>query len=333
MKQIDTYGRTINYLRISITDRCNLRCTYCMPPEGISLINHEDILRYEEITRLAHLAYEIGFTKFRITGGEPLVRKGVPNLISDIAKFGENIDLSLTTNGILLAKYAKELKSAGLHRINISLDTLNSEKFLQISRFDLFHEVMNGIKSAIEVGFDPIKINVVVVKGINDDEIIDFVEMTKDQPLCVRFIELMPFLSEEQNGKIEWQQEKFISSDEIKKRIEEKYLIKEIIDDDNSTPAREYVIEGHKGRIGFISPLSHKFCHYCNRIRLTADGRLLPCLMDNIEIDVKTPMRNKASDDELKSIIQSAMQSKPEGHSLCNDSHKKLGRSMSRVGG
>lgn len=297
-----------------------------MPSEGIPLMNHDDILRYEEITRLAQLAYEMGFTKFRITGGEPLVRKGVSSLISSITIFGDDIDLSLTTNGILLAKYAKELKSAGLHRINISLDTLNKDKFKQISRFDLFQEVMNGIESAIDVGFDPIKINVVVVKGINDDEIIDFVEMTKDKPLCVRFIELMPF------GKIGWQEEKYMSTDEIKKQIEEKYIIEDI-KNDNSEPAREFSINDHKGRIGFISPLSHSFCEYCNRLRLTADGRLLPCLMNDAEIDIKTPMRDGASDDELKAIILSAMQMKPEGHSICGENYENINRTMSRVGG
>jgi cyclic pyranopterin phosphate synthase len=325
LDQIDEYGRKINYLRISITDRCNLRCTYCMPPDGISLLNHNDVLRYEEITRLAHLAYELGFIKFRITGGEPLVRKGVPDLVENISGFGNNIDLSLTTNGILLSKYAKDLKSAGLQRINISLDTLDREKFKRISRFDLFQDVIKGIRSAIEVGFNPIKINVVVVRSFNYDEVLDFIDMTKDQPLWVRFIELMPF------SRSEFSLEDFVSADEMKTKIEAHYKITEINGTDSSTPARDYLVEGHKGQIGFIAPMSKKFCDHCNRIRLTADGRLLPCLMSEIEIDVKTLMREGASDDELKQIIQSAMQKKPKEHTLCTD--EKVGRAMSRVGG
>ena len=323
----DTYGRKIDYLRISVTDRCNLRCTYCMPPEGISLMNHEDILRYEEIAKLARIAHEMGFTKFRITGGEPLVRKGLSSLISDIAGLGDDIDLSLTTNGVLLAKYARELKSAGLHRLNISLDTLDGDKFREITRLDFFDDVIKGIECAIKVGFDPIKINVVVVKGVNDDEIIDFVEMTKNKPLCIRFIELMPF------GKMGWQKEKLVSSDEIKRQIEEKYVISEANKDNKSVPAREYAIKGHIGQIGFISPLSHSFCAYCNRLRLTADGRLLPCLMDDNNIDIKTPMRQGVSDDELKDVIRSAMKQKPAGHHLCDDASAKTERIMSRIGG
>jgi len=321
----DKYGRKINYLRISITDRCNLRCTYCMPSDGIPLINHSDVLSYEEITKISYLAYELGFTKFRITGGEPLVRKGVSRLVANISGFGKGIDLSLTTNGVLLSKYAKDLKSAGLQRINISLDTMNKEKFKRISRFDLYQDVIDGIGSAIEVGFDPIKINVVMVRSFNYDEILDFVEMTKDKSLWVRFIELMPF------SRSEYSIEDFVSADEMKARIEDHYSLMAIGEADSSAPARDYFVKGHKGQIGFIAPISKKFCDHCNRLRLTADGRLLPCLMSEIEIDIKTLMRKGASDDELKNMIRSAMQKKPKEHKLCTD--EKVGRAMSRVGG
>jgi len=327
MIQTDKYGRHINYLRISVTDRCNLRCTYCMPSEGITLMGHSEILRYEEIIKLARLAYEMGFTKFRLTGGEPLVRKGLPDLIRELAHLGENIDLAVTTNGVLLAKYAEELKSAGLPRINISLDTLKREKFKQISRFDLFDDVINGIKQAMRVGFDPVKINAVVVRGVNDDEILDFVEMTKDQPLWVRFIELMPF------SRNNWRDEDFISADEIKKRIEAHYQMKALSRSDKSSPAVDYHVEGYKGYIGLIAPLSGKFCDFCNRIRLTADGHLLPCLHSNIEIDIRTPMRSGASDDELKRILRKAMLAKPKGHTLCEENFEKTKRDMSKVGG
>lgn len=327
MIQTDRYGREINYLRISVTDRCNLRCIYCMPPEGIPLMSHEDILRYEEIIRLAGLVYDLGFRKFRITGGEPLVRRGLPNLVRELAFLGENVDLSITTNGVFLTKYAEELKAAGLRRINISLDTLSKEKFQRISRLNLFDDVIGGISSAIRVGFDPIKINVVVVKGINDDEVLDFAAMTEDQPLWVRFIELMPF------SRNNWREENFISADEIRRQIEAKYKLVEIMGSGGVAPAKDFLIENHKGRIGFIAPISKKFCDLCNRIRLTADGHLLPCLHSNIELDIRTPMRAGASDDELKLILQDAMLAKPMGHTLCGGNSEKAGRIMSRVGG
>jgi len=298
-----------------------------MPPEGIPLMNHDSILRYEEIIRLARLAYELGFIKFRITGGEPLVRKGLPHLVKEMAHLGENVDLAITTNGVLLAGYAEELKAAGLNRINISLDTLEVEKFHRISRFDFFDRVISGIEKAIEVGFDPIKINVVVVRGVNDDEILDFVEMTKDKPLWVRFIELMPF------DRNNWRDEDFVSAEEIKKIIETRYQLTEWGRPDTSAPAVDYHVEGYKGYIGFIAPLSRKFCDFCNRIRLTADGHLLPCLHSNIEIDIRTPMREGASDDDLELILREAMLKKPAGHTLCRDSFQKTRRNMSRVGG
>lgn len=327
MSQTDRYGREINYLRISVTDRCNLRCIYCMPPEGIPLMSHEDILSYEEITRLARLAYELGFTKFRITGGEPLVRKELSHLVRELADLDENIDLALTTNGTLLERYAEELKESGLKRINISLDTLKREKFQRITRFDLFDEVMSGIRRAIQIGFNPIKINVVVVRGINDDEILDFVEMTREQPLWVRFIELMPF------SRNNWSYADFVPAEEVKERIETRYQLREINQTYSSGPAVDYILEGHKGRVGFIAPLSGKFCDFCNRIRLTADGHLLPCLHSDIEIDIRDPMREGASDEELKSILRKAMMAKPKGHTLCMDSFEKTRRDMSKVGG
>jgi cyclic pyranopterin phosphate synthase len=269
----------------------------------------------------------MGFTKFRITGGEPLVRRGVANLVSELAHLGKNIDLGMTTNGVLLAKYAVDLRSAGLRRINISLDTLKRAKFQQISRFDLFHEVIKGIDRAVEVGFDPIKTNVVVVRGINDDEILDFVEVTRDKPLWIRFIELMPF------SRNNWCNSDFVSADEIRKRIETRYQLIEASRPDASAPAVDYCIEGHKGRIGLIAPLSRKFCDSCNRLRLTADGHLLPCLHSSIEIDVKTPMREGASDDELKLVLRKAMLAKPQGHKLCSDNFERTKRLMSKVGG
>jgi len=327
MNQNDRYGRKINYLRISVTDRCNLRCVYCMPSSGIPLINHNDILRYEEIIKIAILAHELGFIKFRITGGEPLVRKGIDHLVHEFANLGNEIDLSITTNGALLAKQALSLRKAGLKRINISLDTLNRDKFQQISRFDAFQDVMEGVNKAIEVGFDPIKINVVAVKGVNDNEILDFVELTKNHPLWVRFIEFMPY------SRNNWNMDNFISEDEMKKIIKTGYKILETESPYIGSPSSDYIIEGHKGGIGFISSISHKFCDLCNRLRLTADGRLLPCLHSPIEIDIRNPMRSGASDEEIKSILQKAMNAKPEEHKLCGNESENSRRVMSKVGG
>jgi cyclic pyranopterin phosphate synthase len=298
-----------------------------MPPEGIPLIDHDSVLRYEEIIRLARLAYETGFTKFRITGGEPLVRKGITYLVGELAKLDENIDLALTTNGVLLSKYASDMRDAGLRRINISLDTLKREKFHKITRFDLLDRVMDGVRSALDVGFSPVKINVVMVRGLNDDEILDFVAMTKDQLLWVRFIELMPF------SRNNWSDENFISADEIRERIEAKHKLLSLGRNDKSSPAEDYKIEGYKGFIGLIAPLSRKFCDFCNRIRLTADGRLLPCLHSSIEIDIRTPMREGATDDEIKEILRKTMMAKPKGHNLCGDRSGVSKRPMSKVGG
>ncbi len=320
----DNYGRRIDYFRISVTDRCNLRCSYCMPPEGIKLTSHDDILRYEEIIRLSQIAYELGFRKFRITGGEPLCRKGISHLVSGISKINTDIDLSLTTNGVLLAKYADELKSAGLSRVNISLDTLNSEKFKEITQFDLFDEVIRSIEKAIEIGFSPIKINVVVVRGVNDDEILDFVEFVKDKPLFIRFIELMPF------RKNNWSKQKFISSNEIKQIIDRHYNLSNVENPSSNGPSVDYNIDGYRGKIGFISPLTEDFCGSCNRLRLSADGHLLPCLMCDIEIDIKGAMRGGATDKELMIIMQNAILNKPAGHKF-NKAHSL--REMSRIGG
>lgn len=321
----DKYSRKIDYFRISVTDRCNLRCSYCMPPEGIKLISHDEILRYEEIIRLSEIAYKLGFRKFRITGGEPLCRKGISFLISGIAKINTNIDLSLTTNGVLLAKYVDELKSAGLSRVNISLDTLDRQKFKEITKSDLLDEVVNSIDKAIEVGLSPVKVNVVVVRGVNDDEILNFVEFVKDKPIFVRFIELMPFM------RNNWDKEKFISSVEIKQIIDKHFNLLSIEDSYSNGPSVDYKIGGYKGKIGFISPLSEKFCGSCNRLRLTSDGHLLPCLMSNIEIDIKFAMRNGATDKELMNIMQNAIIKKPEGHRL-GKTYNTL-REMSKIGG
>lgn len=323
----DRYGRKINYLRISVTDRCNLRCIYCMPVEGVPLLSHDDILRFEEILRIAKISYQIGFRKFRITGGEPLLKRGIMFLIKNMATLADDIDLSMTTNGVLLSQFAFELRQIGLRRINISLDTLDRDKFRKITRFDLFDNVINGIESAISAGFSPIKINVVVMRGINDDEIVKFAELTLDKPLWVRFIEFMPFAK---NG---WTTDNFISFEEVKKRIEDHYKLTELYEYDVTSPAEYYKLDGAIGLIGFISPLTNRFCDHCNRLRLTSDGRLLPCLFSNKYIDIKEVLRSGGSDDDIKRILVDAVSTKPRGHDINIFANKFTDCEISKVGG
>jgi cyclic pyranopterin phosphate synthase len=306
----DNFQRTIDYMRISITDRCNLRCIYCMPSEGLVPMKHRDILSYEEIVRILRIAVRIGVKKVRITGGEPLIRKNVSHLIS-LIKSIENIeDLSLTTNGIILAGYAQEIADAGLKRINISLDSLRADRYREMTRGGELDSVLKGIDSAEKAGLVPVKINMVPIRGFNDEEIGDFAQLTMKAPYQVRFIEFMPFGKENM-----WNPEYFISAEEIKSRVE-KIGGLHPVRLRRSGPARYYALDGAAGVIGFISPLSNHFCGKCNRLRLTADGKLRPCLFSETEIDIKTAIRNDAPDNEIERLIKLAIQVKPEGHNM-----------------
>jgi len=325
---IDSYNRHINYLRISITDRCNLRCIYCMPKEGISLIGHDDILSYEELLRIACIAVKKGITKIRITGGEPLARKGVVQFVSALSGIQGIQDLSMTTNGILLSPAAQPLRSAGLKRLNISLDSLNPDKYTMITRGGDINQIIAGIKSAQEAGFSPIKINVVVIRGINDDEITSFAKLSMEKNLQVRFIEYMPVGME--NG---WEKERFVSADEIRQSIKTIGPLLELPSDNGSGPAQMYTIEGAQGRLGFITALSDHFCATCNRLRLTPDGKLRTCLFSDAEVDLKTKMRQGCSDDALADIINEAILSKPRKHHATEQVFKKCIRGMSAIGG
>lgn len=336
MKKLkDHFQRTIDYLRVSITDRCNLRCIYCMPSEGILPIEHKEILRYEEIIRVIKIATALGLKHIRITGGEPLVRKNMVYLIASIKKIEGIEDLSLTTNGILLSSYVRELAEAGLDRINISLDSLRPDKYHEITRGGDINVVLKGIEATERAGLKPIKINMVPIRGFNDDEIGEFARMTLKLPYQVRFIEFMPFGMHDT-----WRPEKYISADEIKSIVEGigpltpvKYK--------KSGPARYFRFDGAPGVIGFISPLSHHFCIECNRLRLTADGKLRPCLFSETEIDLKPALRGVAPDEEIERLIRLSIEAKPEGHHISiqnkelrnllkEDGHR---RHMSEIGG
>jgi len=332
----DNFERTIDYMRISITDRCNLRCIYCMPSRGLAPMEHEEILRYEEIVRILKIAVRSGLKKIRITGGEPLVRKNVPYLIK-LVKAIEGIgDLSLTTNGILLAQYADSLAEAGLDRVNISLDSLRPDRYRDITRGGDIDAVFNGIEAAAKAGLNPVKINMVPIRGINDDEIADFALMTFKSSYQIRFIEFMPI-----GTPNVWKPERFISSGEIKSLVERIGPLTPVRLR-KAGPARYFRLDGASGVLGFISPLSNHFCGECNRLRLTADGKLKPCLFSETEIDLKSALRGDAPDAEVERLIRLSIQMKPEGHHI-RIRNAKLGRfadiagnptrPMSRIGG
>jgi GTP 3',8-cyclase len=321
---LDSFGRSINYLRVSVTDRCNLRCLYCMPPEGVPQMPHGEILSYEEIRIVVRAATALGINRIRLTGGEPLVRAELPKLIKMLSQIEGIQELSLTTNGTLLKNYALELKQAGLSRINVSLDTLKADKFQYITRLGKLKDVLEGIEAAKKAGFHPVKINTVVMRGINDDEILDFARMTYEEGWHVRFIELMPF-----KGVAE-----FVPSVELRQHISLLGKLEPCVSITGNGPAMYYCLAGAKGTIGFISPLTEtSFCSRCNRMRLTPDGRLRPCLLGEDEIDLKMPLRNNASMKELKRLILKAVASKPEHHHLEGGNIRLVKRKMSQIGG
>ncbi|MDN5332703.1 MAG: 3,8-cyclase [Tepidanaerobacteraceae bacterium] len=322
----DRFGREINYIRVSVTDRCNLRCIYCMPEKGILPKRCGDILRFEEIARFLKVIAPLGISAVRITGGEPLVRKGIVEFVRMVRQIPEIKDISMTTNGSLLSGLAADLKKAGLDRVNISLDSLNPEKFRRMTRVGNLKDVLDGIKAALENDLSPIKINCVVVKGFNDDEVADFAKLTIDYPLTVRFIELMPVGEAAKEGM------ELVPQDRIARLLGMK-LEPVKYEEKGEGPAAYFRISGAKGYVGFISPISHHFCARCNRVRLTADGKLKPCLDSEDEIDVKTLLRRGAADEELRGIFIEALAKKPAGHKMNVVPFGKTKRTMCQIGG
>jgi len=303
-----------------------------MPSEGVSWIDHREILRYEEILRVIRIAAGQGITKVRITGGEPLVRKGVVEFIASLRQIPELADLTLTTNGLLLEDYAERIHRAGVHRINISLDSLDPAKYRAITRGGDLETVLAGIRKAEAIGFSPIKINTVAVKGFNDDEIEDFARLSLKHPYQIRFIELMPL------GKAAIENDgRFLANDRIKERIEALGTLEAVEGQTwaNAGPARIYRLAGGKGEIGFISPVSRHFCLSCNRLRLTADGHLRACLLSDDETDLKTPLRTGADDGEIGALIRGAIAGKPrQPDASCDESRvRKCVREMQAIGG
>jgi cyclic pyranopterin phosphate synthase len=321
----DSFQRPISYLRISVTDRCNLRCKYCMPPEGIALIPHSDVLRYEEILSIVRVAVEMGINRVRLSGGEPLARAGLVDLVRMLSDVKEIEDLSLTTNGVLLKSQAAALKGAGLRRVNISLDSLKRAMFKEITGHNRLSEVLDGIEEAKKVGLEPIKINVVVMRGVNEDELLDFARMTMDG-WNVRFIELMPILN---RGM---QQTEFVPAKEMWDTVSALGALQPCTPLTGNGPASYYQLPGAKGTLGFITPVSDHFCFKCNRLRLTADGKLLPCLLSGEEVDLRSALRAGASPEDIRRLILKAVASKPEGHRVSQGIVGQK-RPMTQVGG
>ncbi len=336
----DIFGRTIDYLRISVTDRCNLRCVYCMPPEGIAWQSHAAILRYEEITRMVRVAADLGMSKVRLTGGEPLVRPHLERLVEMIAAVPGIADISMTTNAVLLEHHAPGLARAGLRRVNISLDTLQPHRFRAITRYGNIEDVWRGIHAAEQAGLTPIKINVVVVQGVNDDELVDFAQLTLERDWHVRFIELMPVANEGDWGPgLPAPQRRYVPVATMQTILATALMPAGLKWEDcqdaapvGHGPAIVFRLPGAKGTLGFISPVSRHFCPTCNRLRLTADGKLRPCLLSEGEVDVRTALRNGASDEHLKTLILRAINYKPERHQL-DQCIVPLDRVMAQIGG
>ena len=323
----DRYNRNLNYLRISITDRCNLECIYCKPDTSIGKLLHEEILTYEEILRIARVGVALGITKIRVTGGEPLVRKGVSGFLEKLTALPGLKDVSLTTNGVYLGENIELIKAAGIRRINVSLDTLDRDKFRRITGRDRFDRVWKAIIKAREEGIDPIKINVVALRGINDDEFSDLARLTFDYPFHIRFIEFMPI------GASSADSAHYLPADEIRDRLLELGKLTAIQNGTYDGPAERYRFEGAVGEVGFIRPLSHHICHRCNRLRLTASGKLRPCLLSDRQEDMKHPMRNGCSDRELADIFLKVVHFKPYRHQLASKHPAKVENQMWGIGG
>ena len=316
---IDNFNREINYLRVSVTDLCNLRCRYCMPEEGVVHREHSEMMTAEETLDAIKAAVDLGITKIRITGGEPLVKRGISKLCKAVADMQGVEEVCITTNGVLLPRFANDLKAAGVDRLNISLDTLDPDKFSYITRVGNLQDVLDGLEAAEAAGFENTKINCVLMGGFNDDEIEQFVDLTREHPIEVRFIELMPI-----GGGIDFEKQKFVSCEEVLKKVPEL----EALEAEDGV-ARLYKIPGAPGRVGLIRPISCEFCEGCNKIRLTADGKIKPCLHSAYEV----PLKGLAGE-EMKEALKKAILDKPERRGeLDADNPSEAGRDMNQIGG
>jgi GTP 3',8-cyclase len=324
----DGWGREIKSLRVSVTDKCNFRCTYCMPAEGLDWLPREEILDYEEVTRLVRIMAAMGVDEVRLTGGEPLVRRELPTLVSMLSPIRGVTDLSLTTNGILLDRLAGPLVDAGLRRLNVSLDSLSHVRFAEITRRDALDRVLAGLEEAERhPQLRPIKVNCVAVRGFTEDEVPALAELARRKPYVVRFIEFMPLDADEA-----WREDDVLSGAEIRALIEERWPLVEIPAKPSST-ARRFRFADGAGEVGFVNPVSEPFCSSCDRIRLTADGQLRTCLFSRREWDLKTPLRDGSSDEQIESLIRWAVRHKELKHKINEPGFVRASRSMSQIGG
>jgi cyclic pyranopterin phosphate synthase len=320
----DDFGRTINYLRLSITDRCNLRCRYCMPAEGIQQCSHQDILSYEDCLKIVRAATELGVSKVRITGGEPLVRKGVVPFLAEIASRPGIEDVALTTNGVLLAAMAGELKAAGVKRVNVSLDSLQHETFARMTRGGSLNSVLNGLKSAAAIGLK-IKLNMVVMRGFNDNEVLDFAELSQKYPWSIRYIEYMPTIREPG-----WR-EQLVSGEEVLIQLRERYSLSPLNRDASCGPAQPYRIAGAPGTIGVITPISEHFCGSCNRIRVTSTGQAKSCLLNDEAVDLKPYLSGDI--EKLRQVLEDVITRKPARYETLRNETANASFSMAQIGG
>jgi len=325
---VDTQGRVVRDLRISVTDRCNLRCVYCMPAEGMPWLPKEDLLTFEELTRFARISLELGVTGIRLTGGEPTVRADLPVLVRMLHELKPDLDLSLTTNGLKLGAMADALRAAGLTRVNVSLDTLDRERFHRIARRDRLAEVLNGLEAARRVGFHPIKVNAVLMRGFNEDEAVPLAAWGRDHGYEVRFIEWMPL--DFQHG---WSREKLVPADEILAAIDARFPLEPARDSDPSAPAALYRYRDGRGSVGVIASVTRPFCGHCDRIRITADGQIRTCLFAHREYDVRAALRGGASDAEVADLVSAAVWRKAPGHLINSPYFRQPERGMSAIGG
>ncbi|XP_057545318.1 GTP 3',8-cyclase, mitochondrial isoform X1 [Amaranthus tricolor] len=324
---VDSFGRLHTYLRISISERCNLRCQYCMPAEGVELTPGPELLSKDEIVRLANLFVNNGVNKIRLTGGEPTIRRDIEDICLQLSEMKELKTLAITTNGITLARKLPKLKECGLTAVNISLDTLVPAKFEFMTRRKGHEKVIESINAAVDLGYDPVKVNCVVMRGFNDDEICDFVALTRDKPINIRFIEFMPF-----DGNV-WNVKKLVPYSEMMESVVKKFSNLKRLNDERTDTAKNFRIEGHCGTVSFITSMTEHFCASCNRLRLLADGNLKVCLFGPSEVSLRDPMREGADDSELMEIIGNAVKRKKAAHAGMFDLANTANRPMIRIGG
>jgi cyclic pyranopterin phosphate synthase len=324
----DNFGRRIEYLRISVTDKCNLRCVYCMPEQGLPWLKHQEILSYEEIAEIVRVMAGMGLRRVRLTGGEPLVRRDLAQLVRLLKRIDGIDDVALSTNAVLLAEHAAELRAAGVNRVNISLDSLREDRVASLARrTGYFEKILEGIAAAERVGFEPLKINVVLMRGRNDDEVADFARMTVQRPWHVRFIEVMPV-----GENLDISEHEYVSALEILQRLEQIAELAPVRGPAGNGPATYFQFAGARGTIGVITPMSHNYCDRCNRMRLTADGHLRPCLFGDIQTNLRDALRRA---EPLQPLIEHTLAIKPERHYLIQGSDSGSGglRALSQVGG